>query len=82
MDDVSKPLEPVLSPEWVKQRIEHNELRLRIAKVSLAEVGRKAGVSASTWQRWRSGENSPRIDNLHAIEEQVDKAVTAALSTN
>lgn len=48
------------------------EKRAYDARLSMAEACRRAGISHSTWMRWKSGDTNPSI----AIYERLVKATS------
>jgi len=53
------------------------EGRARKARLSVAEMCRRAQIAPSTFNRWRTGETSPTLDVLSRVERVVSDAETA-----
>lgn len=66
-----------LSPEKIIERVKAVEARARIADIPMNRICALADVSYSTWQRWRSGETSPVVNNLYKVETEAEKAIAA-----
>ena len=81
MTDYKKPLEPRFTPKWLGARLSEQESRLKFAGVSLARIFRASGISPTTWQRWKSGDNSPRVDKLALLEREIDRAIAKTSKT-
>lgn len=43
------------------------EARLKKAGVGIDDFCRSVGVNRSTWQRWKAGENSPKLDTWKKV---------------
>ena len=48
-------------------------------KLTLAEAGERAGVTAPTWFAWEAGEKSPTVDRAEDLEKLTEGAVTVAM---
>lgn len=48
-------------------------------KLTLAEAGERAGVTAPTWFAWEAGEKSPTVDRAEDIEKLTSGAVTVSM---
>lgn len=64
-----------LSPEAIIARVKAAETRAKEAGLSMMKICADANVSHSTWQRWRNGEVSPRVDNLYRVEIEIERAI-------
>lgn len=67
-----------LSPESIIARVKAVEAQVKAAGLSMTKICSDADVSHSTWQRWRNGDSSPRVDNLYRVEVVARAAVAAA----
>lgn len=48
------------------------EARLKLARVPLARMFRKADIDRSTWSRWRRGKVDPTVSNWRAVLAAVE----------
>ena len=51
------------------------ENEVREARLSLTPILSDAGIQPITWRRWKSGESSPRIENLHSVTVAIERAI-------
>lgn len=58
--------------------IEQFEADCERAGVKPSAVVKRAGMAASTWFRWKSGEVSPTVRSLDAARDALDKAISEA----
>ncbi len=50
------------------------EMESRLARngVSVARLCREAGISQSTWSRWKKGDTSPRESTIRVLENAME----------
>jgi transcriptional regulator with XRE-family HTH domain len=54
------------------------ESRARVAGISIRRLADEAGIAPSTWVRWKSGQHSPNLRKIRAVEAALQRLTSAA----